>query len=85
MSGPGAGFEFKPKDVTWNKRDSLLFASSIGADIDELQFVFVSTKLRSYLFQADLDPGERPELPSLPDLRHRPSYRNSILIRKFRH
>ncbi|KAK4500820.1 hypothetical protein PRZ48_009012 [Zasmidium cellare] len=40
MSGPGAGFEFKPKDVAWNKRDSLLFALSIGADIDELHFVF---------------------------------------------
>jgi hypothetical protein len=42
MSGPGAGFEYPPVEVSWLKRDVLLFAVSIGATVDELPFVFVS-------------------------------------------
>ncbi|KAK7952387.1 uncharacterized protein PG986_008115 [Apiospora aurea] len=40
MSGPGAGFEYPPKEVSWLKRDALLFAASIGCTSDELQFLF---------------------------------------------
>ncbi|KAK8020298.1 hypothetical protein PG990_005436 [Apiospora arundinis] len=40
MSGPGAGFEYPPKEVSWMKRDALLFAASIGCTSDELQFLY---------------------------------------------
>ncbi|KAK8090021.1 hypothetical protein PG997_004982 [Apiospora hydei] len=40
MSGPGAGFEYPPKEVSWLKRDALLFAASIGCTSDELQFLY---------------------------------------------
>ncbi|KAH8662879.1 HotDog domain-containing protein [Tricladium varicosporioides] len=40
MSGPGAGFEYPPKEVSWLKRDVLLFANSIGCTADELHFLF---------------------------------------------
>lgn len=42
MSGPGAGFEFPRNDVSWTKRDVLLFAYSIGCTVDELHFLYVS-------------------------------------------
>jgi len=41
MSGPGVGFEFPPQEVTWLKRDVLLFANSIGCTADELHFLYV--------------------------------------------
>lgn len=42
-SGPGVGFEFPPVEVSWLKRDVLLFANSIGATYpDELHFLYVS-------------------------------------------
>jgi hypothetical protein len=40
--GPGVGFEFPSYEVTWLKRDLLLFANSIGATYpDELHFLYV--------------------------------------------
>ncbi|KAI1190075.1 Thioesterase/thiol ester dehydrase-isomerase [Nemania serpens] len=41
MSGPGAGFEYPPVEVSWLKRDVLLFANSIGCTADELHFLYV--------------------------------------------
>ncbi len=41
MSGPGVGFEYPSKEVSWTKRDALLFANSIGATADELHFLYV--------------------------------------------
>ncbi|CAL5867619.1 uncharacterized protein PFLUO_LOCUS1838 [Penicillium psychrofluorescens] len=40
MSSPGAGFEFPSKDVSWQKRDVLLFANSVGCTADELHFLY---------------------------------------------
>ncbi|KKY21258.1 putative peroxisomal dehydratase [Diplodia seriata] len=40
MSGPGVGFEFPPIEVAWLKRDLLLFANSIGVNVDELHFLY---------------------------------------------
>ncbi|MCJ1282557.1 hypothetical protein MMC26_001880 [Xylographa opegraphella] len=40
MAGPGAGFEYPPQEVSWLKRDVLLFANSIGCTSDELHFLF---------------------------------------------
>jgi peroxisomal enoyl-CoA hydratase 2 len=42
MSSPGAGFEYPAKEVSWLKRDVLLFANSIGATADELHFLYVN-------------------------------------------
>lgn len=40
MSGPGAGFEYPAQEVSWLKRDVLLFANSIGCTADELHFLY---------------------------------------------
>jgi len=40
MSSPGAGFEYPPQEVSWLKRDVLLFANTIGATADELHFLY---------------------------------------------
>ncbi|KAI1336840.1 Thioesterase/thiol ester dehydrase-isomerase [Xylariaceae sp. FL0016] len=40
MSGPGAGFEYPPYEVSWLKRDVLLFANTIGCTKDELNFLY---------------------------------------------
>ncbi|KAL2867375.1 putative peroxisomal dehydratase [Aspergillus lucknowensis] len=40
MSGPGAGHEFPAQEVSWLKRDVLLFANSIGATSKELHFLY---------------------------------------------
>lgn len=40
MSAPGVGFEYPPQEVSWLKRDVLLFANSIGAKNDELHFLY---------------------------------------------
>jgi hypothetical protein len=41
MSGPGVGFEYPATEVSWTKRDALLFANSIGATGKELHFLYV--------------------------------------------
>lgn len=42
-AGPGVGFQFPSFEVSWMKRDLLLFAASIGATYpDELHFLYVS-------------------------------------------
>jgi peroxisomal enoyl-CoA hydratase 2 len=53
MSAPGAGHEFPAKEVSWLKRDVLLFANSIGIKADELHFLFVSSKTQSSLSRLD--------------------------------
>jgi hypothetical protein len=41
-AGPGVGFEFPSYEVSWMKRDLLLFAASIGATYpDELNYLYV--------------------------------------------
>ncbi|KAL4913342.1 HotDog domain-containing protein [Aspergillus aurantiobrunneus] len=40
MSGPGVGHQYPAKEVSWLKRDVLLFANSIGATSKELHFLF---------------------------------------------
>ena len=66
MSCPGAGFEYPTTEVSWLKRDVLLFAVSIGCTADELQFLYV----RSYaFFQALLTCGVQelhPEFAVFP-------------------
>lgn len=43
MSGPGVGFEYPSQEVSWLKRDVLLFANSIGCKADELHFLYVGS------------------------------------------
>lgn len=45
MSAPGAGHEFPAQEVSWQKRDVLLFANSIGCKADELHFLYVRKAL----------------------------------------
>ncbi|KAF3491492.1 peroxisomal dehydratase [Arthroderma uncinatum] len=40
MSGPGAGHQFPSEEVSWLKRDLLLFANSIGCTAEELHFLY---------------------------------------------
>ncbi|PWY76290.1 trimethyllysine dioxygenase TmlH [Aspergillus heteromorphus CBS 117.55] len=40
MSDPGVGHEFPPQEVSWHKRDVLIFANSIGCKADELHFLY---------------------------------------------
>ncbi|KAJ5162969.1 uncharacterized protein N7500_004799 [Penicillium coprophilum] len=40
MSAPGTGHEFPAQEVSWQKRDVLLFANSIGVKADELHFLY---------------------------------------------
>ncbi|RAK95118.1 putative trimethyllysine dioxygenase TmlH [Aspergillus ibericus CBS 121593] len=40
MSTPGAGHEFPRQEVSWQKRDVLLFANSLGCKADELHFLY---------------------------------------------
>ncbi|KAK4463114.1 HotDog domain-containing protein [Cladorrhinum samala] len=40
MSGPGVGFEYPVQQVSWVKRDALLFAQSIGCTANELHFLY---------------------------------------------
>lgn len=46
-SGPGVGFEYPPNEVSWLKRDALLFANSIGCTFNELHFLYVRNALES--------------------------------------
>ncbi|CAK4031950.1 Peroxisomal multifunctional enzyme type 2 [Lecanosticta acicola] len=40
QNNPGAGHQNKPVEVSWLKRDVLLFAASIGATADELHYLY---------------------------------------------
>jgi peroxisomal enoyl-CoA hydratase 2 len=37
----GVGFEYPPTEVSWLKRDVLLFANTVGCTADELHFLYV--------------------------------------------
>lgn len=73
MSGPGAGHEFPPQEVSWQKRDVLLFANSIGCKADELHFLYVRRDtliFRFFATYAKLNPrlGTPPKFRCLPHL-----------------
>ncbi|RJE26293.1 Peroxisomal dehydratase [Aspergillus sclerotialis] len=40
MTSPGAGHQFPSQEVSWLKRDVLLFANSIGCTADELHYLY---------------------------------------------
>jgi len=76
MSGPGAGFEYPPSEVSWLKRDVLLFANSIGCTADELHFLYVQLPMDPAAETLMLTPlpGTSSQLQRLPDLRNGPPY-----------
>jgi peroxisomal enoyl-CoA hydratase 2 len=41
MPDAGVGFEYPPVEVSWLKRDVLLFANTVGCTDEELHFLFV--------------------------------------------
>jgi hypothetical protein len=45
IKGAGAGYEFPTEEVSWLKRDVLLFANSIGCTAYELHFLYVYINL----------------------------------------
>ena len=53
MSGPGAGYEYPRQDLSWQRRDVLLFANSIGCTADELHFLYVISSAHIPLFPAE--------------------------------
>jgi hypothetical protein len=50
MSGPGVGYQYPSTEVSWLKRDVLLFAVSIGCTVDELHFIYVHLYLYLSLY-----------------------------------
>ncbi|KAK1844799.1 CAP-Gly domain-containing protein [Colletotrichum chrysophilum] len=42
MSGPGVGFEYPRQEVSWVKRDVLLFANTVGCTDQELHFLYAT-------------------------------------------
>ena len=75
MSGPGVGFEYPPVEVSWLKRDALLFANSIGCTPDELHFLYVGA-LYPIIPSSPLATHSlaRSLIPTLPSFLLIPSY-----------
>ncbi|KAJ5679099.1 hypothetical protein N7462_007343 [Penicillium macrosclerotiorum] len=71
MSAPGAGHEFPAKDVSWQKRDVLLFANSIGVKADELHFLYVPFKLTDQEVTDFYARQQAVHIPGVPNLDHR--------------
>ncbi|RYP54352.1 hypothetical protein DL768_000926 [Monosporascus sp. mg162] len=63
MSGPGVGFEYPRKEVSWTKRDALLFANSIGCTADELHFLYGNTEEVVDFYAAE----KAVKIPGVPD------------------
>lgn len=55
MAAPGAGHEFPAKAVSWQKRDVLLFANSIGVKANELHFLYVRLSPSKIVLTTDSD------------------------------
>lgn len=85
MSNPGAGFEYPPQEVSWNQRDVLLFANSIGCTTDELHFLYVrSRSVKAYF--PNIEPktdtliGTPSKICGLPNISHHPSYVSPVFF-----
>jgi hypothetical protein len=74
MSAPGAGHEFPRQEVSWQKRDVLLFANSIGVKADELHFLYVSFMSSTLNRSSHWFLGTSPQLRRLPYLLSHPAY-----------
>ena len=77
-AGPGVGFEFPSYEVSWMKRDLLLFATSIGATYpDELQFLYVSgatCPMAQRILEANCYPGIAPQVRCFPYIPNYPAF-----------
>ena len=77
-AGPGVGFEFPSYEVSWMKRDLLLFAASIGATYpDELQFLYVSGATRpmaQHTMGANCYPGIASQVCCFPYIPNYPAF-----------
>ncbi|KAK7752729.1 hypothetical protein SLS62_005281 [Diatrype stigma] len=67
MSGPGVGFEYPPNEVSWLKRDALLFANSIGCTFDELHFLYVPFKGNTQEVIDFYAAQKAVKIPGVPD------------------
>lgn len=86
MSAPGAGYEYPTQEVSWQKRDVLLFANSIGIKADELHFLYVRPPgLPRGPCLEDQCPNPRtigaaPQLRRLSHLLSYPAYAPQLLL-----
>lgn len=74
MSGPGAGFEYPRAEVSWLKRDVLLFANSIGCTVDELHFLYARISFKLFMIVLLTFVGTASRLRCLPYIPNHPSY-----------
>ena len=72
MSNPGQGFEYPAVEVSWLKRDVLLFANTIGCTTDELHFLYVRVQNQLLQIQLLIKPGTAPKLRCLPNIPNPP-------------
>ena len=80
MSGPGAGFEYPVQEVSWLKRDVLLFANSIGCTADELHFLYVGIRSSLQLGPLLRFIGTPPTVLRLPYLPHSLTYSPGAMV-----
>ena len=75
IKGAGAGHEFPTEEVSWLKRDVLLFANSIGCTADELHFLYVCRNLlpQTHRQLTAYCAGAAPKLCCLPYLLYHPA------------
>ena len=74
IKGAGAGHEFPTEEVSWLKRDVLLFANSIGCTADELHFLYVCSNLSETPCQLTASrAGAAPKLCRLSYLLYHPA------------
>ncbi|KAI4144471.1 MAG: hypothetical protein LQ340_006637, partial [Diploschistes diacapsis] len=65
MAGPGAGFEYPAMEVSWLKRDVLLFANSIGCTANELHFLYVRQRYAKITVNIkEIDDQDRSSTPT---------------------
>jgi hypothetical protein len=74
---PGQGHEYPPVEVSWLQRDVLLFAVSIGATVDELNFIYVrafcvTSTVLPRLF-TNITTGTAPQIRRISDISHHSS------------
>ena len=75
ISGAGAGYEYPTEEVSWLKRDVLLFANSIGCTVDELYFLYVCPDLSgtAILWLTISHSGTASEILCVSYLLHHPA------------
>lgn len=79
---PSSLYNYPSKPLSWNERDVLLFANSIGCEPEDgLHYLYVrfdSSLPSPILFKLMSAIGTPPQLLRLPDLSHRPHFQTRL-------